>query len=105
MEKIKRDKNRVDIEELAPDDNAEPEITGGYIFKKDKLDSGEPTFNTSTGLTLIYVDPNGHDITEPQKTWLRGYINEFESVLNGPNFKDPNTLLFLALSIPKFIDI
>ena len=36
-EKIKRDKNRVDIKKLDPEDKTEPQITGGYIFKKDHL--------------------------------------------------------------------
>ncbi|MHC4369784.1 MAG: CotH kinase family protein, partial [Planctomycetota bacterium] len=105
MEKIKRGKDRVDIEQLGPEDNAEPEITGGYIFKKDKLDSGEPTFNTSTGLTLIYVDPNGHDITEPQKNWLRSHLIEFETALNGPNFKDPNLGYRKYIDVDSFINI
>ena len=105
MEKIKRGKDRVDIEALGPEDNAEPEIAGGYIFKKDKLDSGEPTFHTSTGLTLIYVDPNGYDITESQKNWLRNYINEFESVLRGPNFRDPNLGYRKYIDVDSFIDI
>jgi len=105
MEKIKRGKDRVDIEALGPEDNAEPEITGGYIFKKDKLDSGEPTFNTSTGLTLIYVDPNGHDITEPQKTWLRNHIIEFETALRGPNFRDPNVGYRKYIDVDSFINI
>ena len=34
-EKVKRDKNRVNIAGLSPDDNAGPKLTGGYIFKKD----------------------------------------------------------------------
>lgn len=34
-EKITRDKNRVNIAKLNPSENREPEITGGYIFKKD----------------------------------------------------------------------
>jgi len=105
MEKIKRNKDRVDIEALGLEDNAEPEITGGYIFKKDKLDSGEPTFNSSTGLTLIYVDPNGYDITEPQKSWLRSHIIEFESALNGPNFKDPNVGYAKYIDVDSFINI
>ena len=105
MEKIKRNKDRVDIKALGLEDDAEPEITGGYIFKKDKLDSGEPTFNTSTGLQLIYVDPNGYDITEPQKTWLRSHIIEFESALNGPNFKDPNVGYAKYIDVDSFINI
>src|SRR5205823_12906657 len=37
-EKIKRSKERVDIAKLGPEDAKEPEISGGYIFKKDHLD-------------------------------------------------------------------
>src|SRR5258706_447956 len=33
-EKVKRGKERVNVAKLAPEDNAEPKITGGYIFKK-----------------------------------------------------------------------
>ena len=34
-EKIKRSKDRVNLQKLSTNDNAEPNITGGYIFKKD----------------------------------------------------------------------
>jgi hypothetical protein len=40
-EKIKRDKNRVNVANLGPEDNTEPALTGGYIFKKDHSDSGD----------------------------------------------------------------
>jgi hypothetical protein len=36
-EKIKRAKDRVNITALKPEDNAEPNITGGYIFKRDHM--------------------------------------------------------------------
>src|SRR6185295_5428559 len=38
VEKVKRGKERVDVAKLDPDDAKEPEISGGYIFKKDHLD-------------------------------------------------------------------
>ncbi len=38
-EKIKRSKGRVALQKLTPEDNAGPQITGGYIFKKDHWDS------------------------------------------------------------------
>jgi len=44
-EKIKRGKKRVAIERLGPEDNSEPALTGGYIFKKDhsdRVDMGPP---------------------------------------------------------------
>ncbi len=34
-EKIKRDKNRVDIAKLNPDENSGDDLTGGYIFVND----------------------------------------------------------------------
>ncbi|MEY2410884.1 MAG: hypothetical protein QOF48_3554 [Verrucomicrobiota bacterium] len=39
-ERIKRGKARVDIAKLKADDDAEPRISGGYIFKKDHTDQG-----------------------------------------------------------------
>ena len=39
-ERIKRDAERVSITKLKPDDDTEPRITGGYIFKKDHVDQG-----------------------------------------------------------------
>jgi hypothetical protein len=47
VEKIKRSPHRVNIAELDPEDDTEPAITGGYIFKKDHLEKvgladGEP---------------------------------------------------------------
>ena len=47
-EKVKRGKQRVDVAKLGPDDAKEPEISGGYVFKKDHLDragGGMPTPN------------------------------------------------------------
>jgi len=37
-EKMKVGRNRVAIHKLTPQDNAEPAITGGYLFKKDHLE-------------------------------------------------------------------
>ncbi len=55
-EKVKRDKNRVNMERLDLADNAEPNVSGGYIFKKDHRtgDLGPVTVNpggfpTTTG--------------------------------------------------------
>lgn len=38
-EKIKRGRERVNLQKLRVEDNAEPAISGGYIFKKDHWDS------------------------------------------------------------------
>jgi hypothetical protein len=48
-EKLRRGKSRVDIEKLGPDDNAEPKITGGYIFKKDHTPDGGEIVQVNVG--------------------------------------------------------
>ena len=68
-EKTKRGKNRVDVKKLTPEDNAEPAITGGYIFKKDHTRrtedvtpslSGRPTWTGGGGgMNFGYSRPTG----------------------------------------------
>jgi hypothetical protein len=91
LEKIKVDANRVAIARLGPANNAEPEITGGYIFKKDKSSPGDRIFNTTGGggfggQELRYHEPKPREITTAQQTWLRNYLNAFEKALYSANW-------------------
>jgi len=104
MEKIKRGDERVDIAELEPSDDTEPQISGGYIFKKDKPDPGETVFHTSRGLEIRVIEPKVEDITPEQVDWLRNYLIEFESVLYGSNFIDPVNGYAKYIDVDSFID-
>lgn len=89
MERIKRDGDRVDVELLEPAHDSEPEITGGYIFRKDKEDQNNITIRTSReGQVLQIIEPE-FTLTDKQKNWLTDYMNEFEDVLHGPDSVDP----------------
>ncbi len=89
IEKIKRDKDRVDIEELKPCDTTPGLITGGYLFKKDKA-SVDPDFSTTNGQILQLIEPEV-PINSPHYTWLRDHMNAFESTLYSNGFTDPVT--------------
>ena len=99
MENIKRDSNRVDIDELTFAQNTEPEITGGYIVKIDRPD-GEPDSNWSSSrgyptqlnapTFYNHVEPERADMTQQQVNYIRGYVEDFEDSLFGPNFTDPD---------------
>ncbi|MHC5077194.1 MAG: CotH kinase family protein, partial [Planctomycetota bacterium] len=67
MEKIKRDNNRVDIERLESFHNSEPEITGGYIFEKG---GGDDVRTATYDDSFSYNDPETHELTATQKTWV-----------------------------------
>jgi len=105
MEKIKRGKDRVDVEKLEPWDSTEPQISGGYMLKIDRRDPGDSGFRTARGNptygdgTLCYVDPKEDEITAAQSEWIRNYLDDFEDALYGPQSADPE------LGYARFIDI
>ena len=103
MERIKIDDDRVDIAKLGPSDNAEPDITGGYIWKKDKWDAGEIGFNAGNQ-TYQFFEPSQAEITFEQEQYLTNYINEFYSVLQGPNFADPVNGYAKYIDVDSWID-
>jgi len=103
-EGIKRGKNRVNIAKLEPGDNSEPNITGGYIFKKDHNDKGKPGFMTSRGNYFFYVEPKPEELTPAQKGWLTSHLNKFEQALAGPEFKDPSRGYRAYIDVDSFID-
>jgi hypothetical protein len=94
MEKIKRDKNRVDISKLDADDNAGDSLTGGYIFAVDRninvQDSCWPS-KKDTALKFTYKYPKAADITPQQKNYIQQFVDSFETVLQGPNFANLTT--------------
>ncbi len=109
-EKIKRDKNRIDIAEMLPGDIVEPEISGGYIFKKDKTNSGDNIITLSSGLAFIITEPKNDEIVPEQTTWLKNHLNNFEDVLySGGNYGDYIDVLsfvdnLLIVELTKNID-
>lgn len=80
VEKIKIDNKRVNIARLTPDDNEEPEITGGYIFSLDKVKGGENTLDTQVG-TLTVVKPSPDEITEAQDNYIKTYLKNFTDTI------------------------
>jgi len=109
MEKIKRGDDRVDLANLTPEHTAEPDISGGYILKKDWIeeeDEGAPTFFETDHYEdlLLYVDPKPENITEAQRAWIRDYVNRFEEALYGPDFTDPDDGYAGYIDVDTFID-
>jgi hypothetical protein len=104
VEKIKRGKNRVNITELTGADTAEPNITGGYIFKRDHSERYEQSFRTSQGNHFYYVDPDPEDMSREQMRWLENYMKSFEHALYGSDFRDPRRGYAAFLDVDAFID-
>lgn len=108
MEKLKIDKNRIDIEKLSPQQNSFPLITGGYITKCDKTDTADPaawTFRThqSGYVDFIHESPKATDITPSQHSYIK---KEFEELIDLLEQKDASisTGYPTKIDIPSFVD-
>ncbi len=114
IEKIKRDKNRVDVNKLNPDEISGDNLTGGYLIKIDKnTGSGNggwtSTFlppNRSNIQTIFfqYDYPKAADIAPQQKTYIKDLMASFEATLAGTNFNDPVQGYTRYIDVDSFID-
>ena len=112
-EKIKRDKNRVDIKKFDAIATNGDAITGGYIFKNDNKDADETSFlsnysergiNGIQEVPFIYVYPKTEELTNAHKTYLPSFINSFENVLYGSQFTHPVNGYKKYIDVNSFVD-
>lgn len=110
-EKIKRDKNRLDIAKLDADDNAGDSLTGGYVFATDYYDGYNSwtsnfmaTDRTDHQVHFVYKYPEPEVITSQQKNYIKAFVNSFETKLYGSTFTDPATGYRAYMDVSSFID-
>lgn len=98
MEKVKRDKGRVDIEKLEPDENTGNDLTGGYIIKIDKgtgtnygswFSAYRPIGSTANARIEYFYEYPSKEITSAQQSYIQKYVGDFETSLQGNQFTDP----------------
>lgn len=105
VEKIKQSPYRVDI---APKDSIDE--TGGFILRIDWEDGGggfnsEYPSMAGNNLTLQYQYPKGSQMSNSQKAFLKGSINNFENALFADNFMNANGKRYSDLAdIESFVD-
>jgi hypothetical protein len=113
VERIKQDNNRVNIATLNPDENSGDDLTGGYILKIDKWtgvgNDGFPSNYSPNGspdreIFYQYHYPKPEDISDPQKNYIRQYINSFENIMASSNYAHPVTGYPAAIDVQSFID-
>ncbi len=119
MEKLKRDKGRIDIKKLNVDENSGEDVTGGYILKIDKTAGSnvgdgyndrnsfrsehKPKFSESS-IKFLYEYPDAEDITSQQKTYISSYVKGFENALASEDFKDPTVGYRSFIDVSSFVD-
>lgn len=109
MERIEIGAGRVAISEVTPYHTTEPDITGGYIWKKEKDSVGDLNFATAggggfSGQVLKMHEPKPNELrtaqgvtsgfpgtgftpsASNQLNYLRNYLNSFEASMYAPNW-------------------
>jgi hypothetical protein len=107
-EKVKRDKHRLDIASLEPDELAGDSLTGGYIIRIDRPDEywvspyRSPAGNKN--ILISYYYPEGSEMPYAQKKYIRDFVTEFEDALHGDAFSDPYTGYLPYIDLASFVD-
>lgn len=110
-EKIKRDKNRVDIAKLSTADIAGDDLTGGYILQQNYWDGNNsfqsnysPVDHPGFDVHFVYEYPSADSITTDQKSYIASYVDSLETALYSPDFADTTTGYRKYLDVKSFID-
>jgi hypothetical protein len=116
MEKIKRDRNRVDIADLSPEENTGDDLTGGYIVKLDKFDGSNtgggwaspyrpPGYTKSDQRIYFQFDyPKSRNITPEQAAYIENYVTAFEDALQKLPASDLKNGYKSFIDLESFVD-
>ncbi|HET6406457.1 MAG TPA: CotH kinase family protein, partial [Chthoniobacteraceae bacterium] len=106
-EKIKSNNDRLDITSIRPEDIAGDALTGGYIIKIDRPDSGEVTWRTTNGVplaesgqSLVITEPDADEDRPEQISYIQSYVQQFDTTL----FNERNAG-FTTRNYRNFIDV
>ncbi len=103
-ERIKRDKNRVDIAKLRPEDISGDELTGGYIFQIDRdrpnVDDGWYSSHSPNPF-YAYDDPDYDQLMTEQKYYIQNHVADFENMMAGSDYV---AQLENYIDIPSYVD-
>jgi CotH kinase protein len=110
-ERIKRDKNRVNITKADDMATTGDSLSGGYIFKIDYWDDFNswaspyiPAGHPNRRAHFVYTYPKPDEATPSQKNYLQSYVTQAEDVLYGLQYSDPSGGFRDYFDTPSFID-
>ena len=104
VEKIERDKNKVNVMKMSSSDNVLPNLSGGYLLEQVNTQQEDPSVETlfttpkTINMEYPYLEfinisqrieyPKFGSITNDQKNYISNYVNDFENSLYNIDFSD-----------------
>jgi len=112
MEKIKVDKDRVNIQKMDENCYNQPEVSGGYITKTDKTTGGDPVAWTMQGYgggwwpetaDFIHHYPKPDNINTSQHNYIKSVFMDLAEKAGNHNVSIENGIPSI-IDIPSFVD-
>ena len=123
-EKIKRDKQRVNVAKLKETDVEGRDLTGGYIVRIDVVDDDKASFTskvkglpessgtgwpwgggaTNNTVTWSVFYPKKADLQPAQLDYIHNYVDQMEQSFQQQNFDDPDEGYAKWIDVPSFVD-
>lgn len=112
MEKIKVDKDRVNIQKMDENCYTQPEVSGGYITKTDKTTGGDPVAWTMQGYgggwwpetaDFIHHYPKPENINTSQHNYIKSVFMDLAEKAGNHNVSIENGIPSI-IDIPSFVD-
>jgi len=112
MEKIKVDKDRVNIQKMDENCYNQPEVSGGYITKTDKTTGGDPVAWTMQGYgggwwpetaDFIHHYPKPENINTSQHNYIKSVFMDLAEKAGNHNVSIENGIPSI-IDIPSFVD-
>lgn len=116
VEKIKIEKNRLDLATLKDTDVFGDQLTGGYVLQIDRPDNDDvegkdywvspylARTNLQQKVYFLYMDPKGSVINDFQRNYIQSHITAFEDAMNSENYQDRLTGYYPLIDVQSFID-
>ena len=116
IEKIKVDKNRLDLATLNPIDTIGDEVTGGYILKLDRPEGTDvenkdywiSPYRAWTTLSqrefFLLQDPKGDELNKAQFNYIKNCVTNFENAMYSDKYQDKVTGYFPLIDMKSFVD-
>ncbi|HLP05551.1 MAG TPA: CotH kinase family protein [Paludibacter sp.] len=116
VEKIKIDKNRLDLAKLTPSDTLGDQLTGGYVMKLDRPEATDvegtdywispykaPTSQQQSEYFLFHY-PKGDKLTASQRAYIKNHITAFEDAMYSDSYADRAAGYYPYVDLQSFVD-
>jgi hypothetical protein len=106
IEKIKADSDRVDVDRPAVS-AASGDLTGGYIIRREgagDISEGKDWVSSVDELVYTHHYPRLEDSSPDQLSYIRGYFDDFESLMASDHWDDANTGYLPRIDLTSWLD-